>query len=97
MELILHGLANEKGAIKTMVYEKFNCPIRRGNLDFDFAAAKLHEKADALWGACNWRLAESDGRSLGCITSHYAVSDAPETEGDTLSVGLEPIKLTQAG
>ena len=94
MELSLHGLVNEKGTIKTLLYEKFNCPIKRGNLDFDFAAAELHKKADELWGAYNWRLAESDGKSLDCITSHYAVSDAPETEGDTLHVGFEPIKLT---
>ena len=97
MKLSLHGLTSEKGIIKSVTYGFFNCPIKRGDLDFDFAAAKLHEKADAIWGAYNWRLVKSDGKSLDCITSHYAVSDAPETEGDTLSVGLEPIKLTQAG
>ena len=96
MKLILHGLTTEKGIIKSVTYGFFNCPIKRGNLDFDFAAAELHKKADAIWGAYNWRLAESDGKSLDCITSHYAVSVSPETEGDTLHVGFEPIKLTQA-
>ena len=94
MKLSLHGLVNEKGIIKSVTYGDFNCPIKRGNLDFDFAAAELHKKADAIWGEYNWRLAESGGKSLDCITGHYAVSDAPETEGHTLHVGFEPIKLT---
>ena len=94
MKLILHGLANEKGIIKSVAYGEFNCPMKRNNLDFDFAAAELHKKADAIWGAYNWRLVKSDGKSLDCITSHYAVSDAPQTEGNTLHVGFEPIKLS---